>query len=201
MGILVDNGALLQQMARFRQHLQNHAISLFIIDALEARSLCSKLPLVIHRRQHTQIVALTHGKVVLTMSGSRMHTAGACFQRNMLAQDHQGIPVIDGMAAYHMLQLGADKGGFNSVLRPADFLGRRFQKTLRQHILLACGINQRIFVLGMQGNAQVSRQGPWCCGPNNQRSGFRQLAFTVLHLEGHINGWGGFFLVLNFGFS
>ena len=161
----------------------------------------------IHRHDHRDIrIILADVKVVHTVAGSRMDAAGAAFQGNMVADDHQRGPVDKRMGGLHVFQILALNGSYDLISGFSGGLHRGFVQGLRHHVVLVFPLDQAVGKIRTYADRVVSGQSPGGGGPNDEigltqiRSHLCQQALIVGHQEFHINGVARILGVLDFRF-
>ena len=85
----------------------------------------------------------------------------------MLAQNDEGVPVIEGMPRLEAFKLHAGRAVKNGVVAPAKGGGARFHQFFCEDILAAVGFHQGIGEFGVQADAHVVREGPGRRGPDD----------------------------------
>ena len=70
--------------------------------------------------------------VFLAVARRGVHRAGPCFQGHMVAQDHEGIAVDEGMARFQPFELLAFELFDDLVVLDAELLQRLFKKPFGQ---------------------------------------------------------------------
>ncbi len=113
------------------------------------------------------------------------------------------------MLEAQMLQLGTFNRTQNAVLGDVRALQHALHQVFRQDQRTAFNLYQRVVELRREGDRTVGRQGPWRGGPDHQRdwafdawqTKFALQRFLIDAFEGHIDGWRGFVVILNFRLS
>ena len=137
-----------------------------------------------------------------------MYRTGTRVQRDVIAQDRRDVEIEERMLKAHQLQLGAVHHRQDGVISNAGALHHAFDQVFRQDQRLIVNLHQRIVKRRGEGDGAVRRQGPRGGGPDNQRNRavnvghaeFRQYRRFIGRVERHVDGRGGFVVILDFRF-
>ena len=143
------------------------------------------------------IVILADVKVVYTVSGSGVDTAGTALERDMLADDQQGFAVEEGVLGLHILELSALDGRDHLIVGQLRLRHRVLIQIGRHDIVFVAAFDDRILVARAYADRKVRGQRPCGGRPNDEEhligidAHRLELAEIVGHTELDIDGMAG----------
>ena len=215
--VAVDIILGVQQRAVGAHRLDDELAALLEFQAAHQRRVGEEPAIVAGGIGHGQVVTPADHEIILAMCRCRMHRAGSGLRRDVIAEDHRHVVVLERMRDPQLLQHAALEGcrrqfGLHGILGVESVAGEALFRQLQGEDQIAVrGVHQDVVKFSVQRHGLVGGQRPRrrrpdhdVCGRRAQRSGRRADArleiAVVAHPEGHVDGSRGVILVLHFGF-
>ena len=170
-GILVGHVLDAQQMSALLDVLQDDLVGLPHLEAAEGAGLGGEETAVVHRHdyRHLGIVLGADLKVLHAVTGRGVHAAGAAFQRDMVAQDHQALAVQERMLHLHQFQFTAlDRLAHDLVAVDLAGLHGALHQGLGHDQIVLPHLDEDVVIVGVQADGHIGGQGPGGGGPDHE---------------------------------
>lgn len=203
MWVLVLEEAQLEEGAGFVEVFADGLVGIVGAKAGKWPGFFGENAIIIQWRKDWQLVALPDHIVIDTMARRGMNAASTGIEGDVSAIDDEGLSVEEWMLANDVFQILAAEFLLNGVIGwQANGFDNSLHQFLGENVAVTVKIDELVGKFRIQADGFVGWQGPRGGRPNDKVGVlFVELALGVGHCKAHIDGWGFFFAVFDFGFS
>ena len=201
--VAVGDLPLAQQVAGVADRRDDDGVGVEDLLAGDELDVGGEPPAVVDRAVDLEAVALSDHVVLLAVAGRRVDQPGAGLERDVVAEDEARLPVEVRVAGDEPLQVGTAHLAHDPPVA-AEVLHDRGDQLLRDEVVLAAVLDNRVGELRMHGDRQIRRDRPRGRRPDHrecrvlgQAGGDRRPAAD--DREAHEDRGGLLLLVLDFG--